>query len=291
MGLLIALILLAIAIHLFVKTIIGDEISFEIGNKKRKFPNFFMQKLYPIANRIAPSVEKWKIDKQKQKIALKLKNAGLTDVLTPTEFYSFKVALAFTLPVIVYLYNYMVSLGLDITYVPVFAIFGWFYYDLWIGDTIKKRKEQIRKDMPFTVDLLTLSVEAGLDFGGAMQKVVEKGTDGPLRSEFELVMKEINIGSSRADALRNMSARIGIKEIKSFVSIIITAEKMGSPIGGVLRAQSNLLRHERFMKAEELGGKAATKVLIPMALFILPAVFITIFGPIILQKIYGGGVQ
>ena len=151
---------------------------------------------------------------------------------------------------------------------------------------LKTRQELIKREMPFVVDLLTLCVEAGLDFGGAMAKVVEKGQPGPLRSEFETVMREIQLGAMRSEALRNMANRIGIKEVSSFVSILVTAERMGSPVGEVLRAQSDSIRHERYMAAEAAGGKAATKVLIPMILFILPAVFIAIAGPMILRKIY-----
>jgi tight adherence protein C len=168
-------------------------------------------------------------------------------------------------------------------------VFGWYYPVLWVDGVIKKRKEQIKRDMPFVVDLLTLCVEAGLDFPGAMAKVVEKGQDGPLRDEFEFVAREVQLGSSRSDALKNMADRIGLKEISSFVSILVTAERMGSPIGEVLRAQSDSVRHERFMDAEKKGGQASTKVLIPMAMFIMPSVFIVIFGPILLNKIYGGG--
>ena len=148
------------------------------------------------------------------------------------------------------------------------------------------RQERIKREMPFVVDLLTLCVEAGLDFGGAMAKVVEKGQPGPLRTEFEIILKEIQLGAMRSEALRNMGNRIGLKEVSSFVSILITAERMGSPVGDVLRAQSDSIRHERYMAAESMGGKAATKVLIPMVLFILPAVFIAIAGPMILKKIY-----
>ncbi len=293
--LLLAYLLVAIAIFITVKNIMGEQMSLEeqerlgIGISGKTFPSAIFRLVYPVVKRILPSVDKWKIDNFRQKITKKLASAGLRDIFTPDEFYAFQVAFAFSLPVAVYVYNFVLGLGLSISYVPVFAVFGWFYPSLWLSGIIKKRQEQIKREMPFIVDLLTLCVEAGLDFGGAMAKVVEKGQEGPLRSEFETVLKEIKLGAMRSEALKSMGERIGIKEVSSFVSVLVTAERMGSPIGDVLRAQSDSIRHERFMSAEEKGGKAATKILIPMAIFILPAVFIVIFGPIILRKLYPGG--
>jgi tight adherence protein C len=294
LSLILSFLLIGIAIYLAIKILLGTSLSLAdqerlgLGMRKKEFPTVFLKFAYPIARRIAPSVVNWKIDKQRYKIRKKLASSGLLEQFNPDEFYSFKVSFAFLLPVVVYIYNFVVGAGLEIFYLPLFVVFGWLYPDLWINGTIKKRKEQIKKEMPFVVDLLTLCIEAGLDFGGAMGKVVEKGSEGPLKQEFETVTQEIKLGSMRGDALRNMADRIQIKEISSFVSILITAEKMGSPIGDVLRAQSDVIRTERFNAAEEKGGKAATKVLIPMALFILPAVFIAIFGPMLLNYVYGG---
>jgi tight adherence protein C len=292
LSLIIAAVLIGAAVFLVVKTVMGEQLSMEdqerlgIGLARKQFPSPILKLVYPVVLRILPSVVNWKIDKYREKIKIKLSSAGLRETFTPDEFYAFQVAFSFCLPVIVYLYNFMSGLGLSVMYVPVFAVFGWFYPGLWLDGVIKSRQEQIKREMPFVVDLLTLCVEAGLDFGGAMGKVVEKGQPGPLRSEFELVMKEVQLGSMRSEAMRNMANRINIKEVSSFVSILVTAERMGSPVGDVLRAQSDSIRHERYMSAEAKGGKAATKVLIPMIMFILPAVFIAIAGPMILRKIY-----
>ena len=292
--LIVAGILIAIAIFVFVKLIVGEELSLDdqerlgIGLIKRDFPSPVLKITYPLVRRILPSVTKWKIDKHRDKIRKKLSSAGLRENFTPDEFYSYRVVFAFCLPFVVYLYNSILGLGLSVMYAPIFAFFGWYYPQLWLNGVITKRQEQVKMDMPFVVDLLTLCVEAGLDFNGAMGKVVEKGQPGPLRNEFEIVLKEIQLGAMRSEALKSMADRIALKEITSFVSVLVTAERMGSPVGDVLRAQSDAIRHERFMSAEAKAGKAATKILIPMAIFILPAVFIVIFGPIILKKVYGG---
>jgi len=292
--LIIAGVLISIAIFILVKVIVGEELSLDdqerlgIGLIKKDFPSPLLKMTYPLVRRILPSVTKWKIDSYREKVRKKLSSAGLRETFSPDEFYAYRVVFAFALPFVVYVYNMILGLGLPVFYTPLFAVFGWYYPQLWLGGVITRRQDQVKREMPFVVDLLTLCVEAGLDFNGAMGKVVEKGQPGPLRGEFEIVLKEIQLGAMRSEALKSMAERIGLKEITSFVSVLVTAERMGSPVGDVLRAQSDAIRHERFMSAEAKAGKAATKILIPMAVFILPAVFIVIFGPIILKKVYGG---
>jgi len=289
MGLIISFLLIALAMHLIVKTIIGPESGFEIAEEKKVFPSPILKWMYPIMNRLEPSIREWKIDKFRAKFRKVLASAGMRDSLTVDEVYAWQIAMAFAIPCTAYLLNIMMDLGVKISHLPFMIIGGWFYPRLWLDGIIKNRRQIIKQELPFVMDLLTLSVEAGLDFPGAMGKVVEKGQKGPMRDEIEQALKEIKIGASRAEALKNMGERIGLRELSSFVSILVTAEKMGSPIGEVLRAQADTMRQVRFMDAEKKGGQASTKVLIPMVFFILPAVFIVIFGPIILGKIYGDG--
>jgi tight adherence protein C len=139
------------------------------------------------------------------------------------------------------------------------------------------------------VDLLALSTEAGLDFLGAIGKVVEKARPSPLVEEFAQLLKEIKVGASRQDALREMAARIDMTAINSFVAILISADQMGASIGKILRQQSEQIRSERMLRAEKAGAAAAQKVLLPVALFILPAVILMIMGPFGLSFIYPSG--
>jgi tight adherence protein C len=146
----------------------------------------------------------------------------------------------------------------------------------------------VKRAMPFIVDLLALSTEAGLDFVGAIGKVVEKARPSPLVEEFEQVLKEIKVGSSRAEALREMALRLDMPEVSSFVAILISADQMGAPIGRTLRQQSDQIRTQRFMAAEKAGAAAAQKLIFPTVLFIIPAVFLMIFGPLIAGYFKGG---
>lgn len=292
-GLTIATILVWLACYIVARTVMTDQVNLEdregFGNPdKKEFKSPIFKLLYPFIKKIVPSVVKWKLEKFRREYKIKLSNAGLRDFITVDELYAFKVVLSIVMPCVIYIYNALADLGLSVSYSPFLALFGWFYPKLWIDGVIKSRKERIKRELPFIIDLLCLSMEAGLDFNGALQKVVEKSKKGPLRDEFETVLKETKLGVMRSQALRNMAERIDIKEISSLVAIVVSAERMGTPIGDVLRSQSDMIRHERSMEAEKRGAQAATKVLLPLIIFILPAVFVVIFGPIILKQIYGG---
>ena len=145
--------------------------------------------------------------------------------------------------------------------------------------------------MPFFIDLLALSVEAGLDFFGAIQKIVDKTNDpnSVLGEEFKIVLKDIKVGSSKADALKEMAIRLDMPEITSFVAVLIDDEATGASIAQVLKDQSIQMRLERFIRAEKAGARASQLILLPLMLFILPAVFIMVFGPVVISFFYGGG--
>lgn len=149
---------------------------------------------------------------------------------------------------------------------------------------VTMRQQRITRDLPDNLDLLTVSVEAGLGFDQALLKVVEK-TKGPLTEEFKRFLHEIRIGKTRRDALREMSARTGVPDLQTFVAAIIQADQLGVSIGNVLRIQSRQLRQKRRLSAEERAQKAPIKMLLPMILFIFPSLFIILLGPGVLQLI------
>lgn len=167
------------------------------------------------------------------------------------------------------------------------ATIGFFFPDRWLSDRVKRRAKEVTKALPDVVDMLALSVEAGLDFVAAINKVVRKSRPGALILELQLVINEMRVGSSRADALRNMAYRCNIRELSAFVSILVQADKLGVSIGKVLRSQSDRMRSERFQKAERMGAEASQKILFPLVLCIMPAVFIIFFGPLIVRFLTG----
>jgi tight adherence protein C len=153
------------------------------------------------------------------------------------------------------------------------------------------RSEQMRKDLPDALDLLTISVEAGLAFDAALSRVA-KNTDGPLASEFARVLQEMNIGMGRTAAMRALGERTHIPELRSFVTAMIQADAFGIPIGQVLRVQSNEMRVKRRQRAEEKAQKVPVKILFPLMFCILPTLFIAVIGPgiITMMDSFVGGV-
>ncbi|MEK6579141.1 MAG: type II secretion system F family protein [Bdellovibrionota bacterium] len=219
----------------------------------------------------------------------KLISAGLKDELTADEMIAFKISLIAVFPIIGGLLRAGDFLDLSILVILGSGIAGWFYPDLWIRSRASRRQTLILRAMPFIVDLLALSTEAGLDFIGAIGKVVEKANPSPLVEEFSQLLKEIKVGASRQEALREMAARIDMTEFNSFVAILISADQMGASIGKILRQQSEQIRVERMLRAEKAGAAAAQKILLPLIFLIMPSVFIMIFGPFAISMLAGGG--
>jgi tight adherence protein C len=168
------------------------------------------------------------------------------------------------------------------------ALLGMFYPLIWVNDQVKRRHLAINRALPFNLDLLTLSVEAGLDFTGALAKVVEKGKGGPLRDELQMVLKQLKMGKTREEALKAMIARVDLPSLTQFVTALIQADKMGTSLGKVLRIQSTQLRIERTQRAEKLANEAPVKMLFPLIACIFPTVFMVLFGPIVFAFMFGG---
>lgn len=223
------------------------------------------------------NLEDWK-KKNKRMIV----SAGLEEELDADELLAFKVFLGGVVPLCMLVYFQAMGIKFPWWATGLIAIFLFMYPSFWISGAKKNRHVEIKLQLPFVIDLLTLSTEAGLDFIGALMKVVEKTRSGPFVQEIERMLQEIQLGTSRADAMRNLAWRIDLQEISSLIAVLVTADQMGSPLGGVLRVQADLIRLQRFVTAEKKGATASQKILFPLIFFIMPAVFIMIFGPVIL---------
>lgn len=231
---------------------------------------------------ISPIVGQMKAKKKiREKYKRPLYSAGLSEIMTPDDFFSFKIFLIIGFPVLFLGIRSFIEADWPLSYIPIISIVGYFYPDLWIKGTIQTRQQQVLRAMPFAVDMLALSVEAGLDFVAAMQKVIEKAKRSPLVDEFEMMIKETKVGASRAEALRNMSWRIDTIEIASFCATLIAADSVGASIGPILKNLSNDIRQKKSSDVEKQGAKATTKILIPMIFFIVPAVLLMIAAPLV----------
>jgi tight adherence protein C len=157
-----------------------------------------------------------------------------------------------------------------------------------VGRMAANRSAKIRQTLPDALDLLLLSVEAGLGLNAAIQRVGEERTEGgpdPMGEELLLVSRELQVGKSRKDALRGLADRSGIDEVRALVAQLIQSERLGSSIGSALRAQSDSLRTARRLEAEEQANKTQIKLLFPLILFIFPSVMIVILMPAVLRLI------
>lgn len=158
---------------------------------------------------------------------------------------------------------------------------------IWLRTALRKRHEAIVKALPFVLDLLTLSVEAGMDFMSALQRNCASRRMDPLNEELLRMTKEVQVGLSRRVALGNMAERVKEPNLKSVAFALIQADELGVSIGSVLRIQSEQMRERRFDRAEKLAHEAPTKMLGPLMLCIFPAVFIILLGPILAQAMKG----
>jgi tight adherence protein C len=161
--------------------------------------------------------------------------------------------------------------------------------EFWLGRRVRARSTAMVLQLPDALDLLTISVEAGLGFDAALAKVVEK-MEGPLVNEFRQALAEIRMGRSRRDALRDVVARADAQPVSNFIGAIVQAEQLGVPIAKVLQIQSQQLRVERRQRAEEAAAKAPVKMLFPMVGCIFPTIFIVILGPAIVTVMGGVGI-
>jgi tight adherence protein C len=166
--------------------------------------------------------------------------------------------------------------------VPMLAIAGFLGPDVFLTARLRSRREAIRAELPDALDLLAVSVEAGLGFDGAVTKLTEH-MEGPLVQEFSLTLNQIRIGESRPVALKKMAERVSAPELSSFVRAVIQADQLGISLGRILRVQAADARNRRQAAAEEKAMKAPIKMLFPTVLFIFPAMFLVILGPALLN--------
>jgi Flp pilus assembly protein TadB len=188
------------------------------------------------------------------------------------------------------------GLGFNLFVTPLLMIgagaAGFYLPILQLNQEATKRRNTILRQLPTTLDLLTICVEAGLSLQAAMVKVVEKTRPSPLRDEIDQALREIQLGRPRAQALKDMSKRINLKEVNSVVLAMVQAEAMGTSIAKSLRVQSAVARDNRWTRAQEQAYKAPVKMTFPLVFFIFPVIFIVIFGPVALDLLTnwaGGG--
>jgi len=166
--------------------------------------------------------------------------------------------------------------------VIVALVAGFFAPNLYLYQKAHERADRLQRDLPDAIDLLTISVESGLGFDAALQQVA-RNTEGPLAEELSRVMREMQIGQGRADALRAMGERTNVGDLRTFVGAMVQADAFGIPVAQVLRVQSAEMRVKRRQRAEEKAQQVPVKITIPLIFCILPTLFIAVMGPAVLS--------
>ena len=247
---------------------------------------FFERTVRPLANRLSGSVSRVTSSNFSEKTEKRLALAGNPGDLRVADWLGIKAIgtviggiLFFLLFFVLGVLGFPPLIGLLMT--GVGALFGFVFPEFWLGGRVKKRQKAILMMIPDTLDLLTISVRAGLGFDAALGKVVEK-LKGPLSDEFRRALAEVRVGKARRDALRDIIPRTEVGPLTNFIGAIIQAEQLGVSVSKVLQVQSEQLRIERRQRAEEQAAKAPIKMLFPLVGCIFPSLFIVILGPAII---------
>ncbi len=241
------------------------------------------------------------LEDSRQRLHSKLVSGGFEGLIQPREVIALRVIVPLGIGGLL-----CVLLGLSFTqmsgkaaqvmadrqfsiYFLVILLLG-FYTDLWLKKAIRMRHKHIQRALPFVLDLLTLSVESGLDFMTGINRIIQKREIDPLGEELIRVFREIQVGRSRKEALQNFAARVNHSDIRTLSNALVQADELGSGIGNALRIQADQIRTKRFQRAEKLGNEAPVKLLFPLVVFIFPAVFMILLGPILLQMLQRTGI-
>lgn len=220
-----------------------------------------------------------------ERIEKRLCIAGMYPSVTKEKWILFKVISSISVSIIfVLIAKFILEIensGLLIIFIFMFSFTNFITY-FNLTRKITKRKNEIEKELPNAIDLITVTVEAGLSFNSAVDRFV-KTTKSNLSFEFETMLKEMRLGISKKIALKNISNRCGVLDLSTFIGSIVQAEELGVSITNILRIQSKIIREKRRQKAREKSMKAPIKLLFPILFFIFPTIFLILLGPVVIQ--------
>ncbi|NUN04445.1 MAG: type II secretion system F family protein [Bdellovibrio sp.] len=293
--LILGLLLAGVAVFLFVNSIFASnsdkqQLSWASNDEPVKSKNAIINFSRPLVHQFTlQHAMKIRSEGYRKKVRKYILTSGLSQELNEDEFIGLQILWGVMFPLFLLIMNFSLQLELPPLMLVGLGLIGFYLPQVHASGEKKRRELSVRADLPFFIDLLALSVEAGLDFFSAIQKIVDKaqGQDSVLADELATVLKDIKIGASKTQALKDMASRLDMNEMTSFVAVLIDAEATGASISQVLKDQSVQMRLERFVRAEKAGAKASQTILIPLMIFILPAVFIIVFGPVAISFMYG----
>lgn len=248
--------------------------------------------IIPLTKSIARLVTRMTPQKQLEDARRKLDLAGLN--MDPASFFAMRVAAVIGLGLLAFWVFFIMSPSLSRTTALLYTLgavgLGFILPQMWLSSKIKRRQESIVKALPDALDLLVICVEAGLGFDMAMGKVYEKW-DNDLAIAFGRVLREIQLGKLRREALRDMSERMDVPDVTAFVAAIIQADQLGVSMSRILRVQSDQMRVKRRQRAQEKAHQAPVKMMIPMVFLIFPSIWLVLLGPSLIIIMNNAAVQ
>lgn len=250
------------------------------GRQQARALPLLFRLLLPLVPNFDPLIRKPFFQSSVAAASWQLVAAGYEGLLTAREF----TALRILLPLVAALVLLLFFIPLGVSAFPIWlmgTLLCWCWPLHWLRRVREQRAKSILRALPFVLDLLTLSVEAGMDFMGAVRRNCEKRKMDPLNEELLRMQREIQIGTTRKVAFHNLSERVRLPQLKTLCSALIQADELGVSLGTILRIQADQLRKERFERAEKMAHEAPTKMLFPLLLFIFPATIIVLLGPIL----------
>jgi len=247
-----------------------------------EIPRFRERVVAPTIKRLAAIALRLNPKASVDAIGPRLIAAGVSARVNPTQFLALKSGLAIAGIVLALLVAVAMSPAAGLVFAPCFGALGFIAPETVLTFRIRGRRERIRSELPDALDVLAVSVEAGLGLDGAVAKLTEH-MQGALVDEFALTLGEMRIGESRHDALKKMASRVPAPEVAAFVRSVIQADQLGISLGRILRVQAADSRLRRQAAAEERAMKAPIKMLFPTALFIFPSMFVVLLGPALLN--------
>jgi tight adherence protein C len=253
-----------------------------LPDSEQELVKFRERVIAPLAGRLAAIPLKLSPKTNVDAIQTRLVAAGLTSRLTVGNFLAIKGGAVVGGALLGFLLGVAGSPAMIFILAPFFGVIGLIAPEWVLTMKIRSRRESIRCDLPDALDLLAVSVEAGLGFDQAVVKLTEH-MSGPLVDEFALTLNEVRVGEARQVALRKLADRVGAPELSNFVRAVIQADQLGISLGRILRVQAADTRHRRQAAAEEKAMKAPIKMLFPTVVLIFPAMFIVILGPALLN--------
>lgn len=231
--------------------------------------------------------ERLPITNLREALRERLARAGYLGGFTPDEYLAFGVFSSLSFFALAFFFNTSVTGSPRLPLCFVAAMFGAYFPVMYLDEQVMSRLTSINKDLPYLLDVLALSVGAGLDFNSSLERVVNKdSTNSPLVEEMRYVLQEVKMGTTRKEALINLKDRIPSDYISGLVSSVVQAEQMGTPLTNILRIQAQAIRLKRSQRAEKLAGEAPVKMIMPL-LFIVGAVLLTLFGSIVVRAVRG----